>query len=161
MQLASSLSKAKAVQKPFPFKGEQGSDVRRFLTAFTMWVMAQDTALNIIDQQGNAVSHHDLEWICATLSYLQDNAAIWASPTMEEFVTRHVPFEKQWEIFHKQFKARFKIINKAVDAKEKLYILWQDTLTVSEYAALFKELMAYTGYSQADLRDCFYKHLSP
>jgi len=26
MQLASNLSKAKAVQKPSPFKGEQGSD---------------------------------------------------------------------------------------------------------------------------------------
>ena len=36
-QLASSLSKAKAIQRPSPFKGEHGSDARRFLAAFTMW----------------------------------------------------------------------------------------------------------------------------
>jgi len=36
MQLASSLSKAKAIQKPFPFKREQGSNAHCFLTAFTM-----------------------------------------------------------------------------------------------------------------------------
>ena len=35
MQLASNLSKAKAVQKPFAFKGEQGSDA--LLAVFTMW----------------------------------------------------------------------------------------------------------------------------
>jgi hypothetical protein len=30
MQLANSLSKAKSVQKPSPFKGEHGTDARRF-----------------------------------------------------------------------------------------------------------------------------------
>ena len=47
MQLANNLSKAKSVQKPSPFKGEHGSDARRFLAAFTMWAMAQGTALNV------------------------------------------------------------------------------------------------------------------
>ena len=47
-----------------------------------------------------------------------------------------------------------------VDAKEKLRVLWQDRATVLKYAALFKELMAHTGYSQSDLWDCFYEHLS-
>jgi hypothetical protein len=63
MQLANNLSKAKAVQKPSPFKREHGSDARRFLAAFTMWAMAQGTSLNVVDQQGNAVNHHDMEWI--------------------------------------------------------------------------------------------------
>ena len=52
-------------------------------------------------------------------------------------------------------------MNEAVDAKEKLRVLWQDTSSVPEYAAQFKELMARTGYSTADLRDRFYEHLSP
>jgi hypothetical protein len=68
MQLASNLSKAKAVQKPSPFKGEQGSDARRFLAAFTMWAMAQGTTLNIVDRQGGYVEGRDMEWICAALS---------------------------------------------------------------------------------------------
>jgi hypothetical protein len=32
--------------------------------------------------------------------------------------------------------------------------------THPQYAALFKELMACTGYSSIDLWDCFYKHLA-
>jgi len=61
MQLANNLSKAKAVQKPSPFKGEHGSDARRFLAAFTMWAMAQGTSLNVVDQQGNAVDRRNME----------------------------------------------------------------------------------------------------
>ena len=125
-----------------------------------MWAMAQGTALNVVDQQGNAVNRRNMEWIRAALSYLQDDASIWASPAMEEFATGGVPFSGQWETFRKHFKARFETVDEAVNAKEKLRVLWQDTFTVSEYAALFKELMARTGYSSADLRDRFYEHLS-
>jgi hypothetical protein len=59
-----------------------------------------------------------------------------------------------------QFKARFETVDEAVDAKEKLRVLWQDSSSVPEYAALFKQLMARTRYSSADLRDRFYEHLS-
>jgi len=93
MQLANNLGKAKAVQKPSPFKGEQGSDARRFLAAFTMWAMAQGTVLNVVDQQGDAVDRRDLEWIRAALSYLTGDAAVWASPAMEEFAAGRVPFD--------------------------------------------------------------------
>ena len=161
MQLANSLSKAKAVQKPAAFKGEQGSDARRFLAAFTMWALAQGTALNVVDQQGDPVDSRDREWIRAALSYLQDDAAIWAAPSMEKFANGGVPFDGQWATFRDQFKARFETVDEAVDAKEKLRVLWQDSSTVPEYTALFKELMARTGYSTADLRDRFYEHLSP
>jgi Retrotransposon gag protein len=160
MQLANNLSKAKAVQKPSPFKGEHGSDARRFLAAFTMWAMAQGTSLNVVDQQGNAVDRRDMEWIRAALSFLQDDASVWAAPAMEEFADGGVPFNDNWQRFRTQFKARFETVDEAVDAKEKLRVLWQDSSTVPEYAALFKEAMARTGYSSADLRDRFYEHLS-
>jgi Retrotransposon gag protein len=103
MQLANNLSKAKAVQKPSPFK---------------------------------------------------------ASPAMEEFASGGTPFDNDWDWFRGQFKARFETVDEAVDAKEKLRVLWQDNSTVPECAALFKELMTRTGYSSTDLRDRFYKHLA-
>jgi hypothetical protein len=124
-----------------------------------MWAMAQGTALNIVDQHGEAVDCRDMEWIRAALSYLQDDAAVWASPAMEEFAVGRVPFDNQWDHFREQFKAQFEMVDEAVDAKEKLRTLWQDTSTVPEYAALFKELMARTGYSMPNLRDRFYEHL--
>ena len=159
MQLANNLSKAKSVQKPSPFKGEHGSNARQFLAAFTMWAMAQGTALNIVDQQGTAIGRRDMEWIRAALSYLQDNASIWASPAMEEFATGGVPFGNRWDMFREHFKARFEMVDEVVDAKEKLRVLWQNSSTIPEYAMLFKELMARMGYSSANLRDRFYEHL--
>jgi hypothetical protein len=161
MGLANNLSKAKAVQKPSPFKGEHGSDARRFLAAFTMWATVQGTALNTVDQQGNTVDRRDVEWIRAALSYLQDEAAVWGSPAMEEFASGGIPFDNDWDTFREQFKSRFETVNEAVDAKEKLRVLEQNESTVPEYAAQFKELMARTGYSSVDLRDRFYEHLAP
>jgi hypothetical protein len=161
MNLANNLSKAKAVQKPSPFKGEQGSDARRFLAAFTMWATVQGTALNTVNEHGEAVDRRDVEWIRAALSYLQDEAAIWGSPAMEEFALGGIPFDNSWDTFREQFKARFETVNEAVDAKENLRVLWQNKLTVAQYAAKFKEIMARTGYSPVDLRDRFYDHLAP
>jgi len=99
MQLASNLLKAKAVQKPSPFKGECSDNTHCFFVAFTMWVMAQGTALNVVDQQGDPVDQCDAEWIRAALSYLQDDAAVWAVPVMEEFTEGTAPFSSQWHIF--------------------------------------------------------------
>jgi hypothetical protein len=101
-----------------------------------------------------------MEWIRAALSYLQDDASIWAAPAMEEFADGGIPFGGLWATFREQFKAWFETVDEAVDAKEKLRVLWQDNSSVPEYAALFKELMARTGYSSVDLRDRFYEHLS-
>jgi hypothetical protein len=114
MNLANNLSKAKAVQKPSPFKGEQGSDARRFLAAFTMWATVQGSALNTVNEHGEAVDRRDVEWIHAALSYLQDEAAIWGSPAMEEFATGGIPFDSDWGMFCKQFKARLETVNEAV-----------------------------------------------
>ena len=160
MSLANNLSKAKAVQKPAPFKGEHGSDARRFLAAYDMWATAQGTALNTVDREGNPVARKDAEWIRAALSYLQDDASIWASPSMEIFASGRVPFDGLWETFRAQFKARFETVDEAVDAKEKLRVLWQGKTTVPKYAAQFKEYMMRTGYSATDLRDRFYDHLT-
>ena len=91
------------------------------------------------------------EWIRVALSYLQDDVAIWAAPAMEEFANRGVLFYGQWGVFYTEFKAHFETIDEAVDAKERLQKLEQGTSTIPEYTALFKQLMACTGYSLADL----------
>jgi hypothetical protein len=55
---------------------------------------------------------------------------------------------------------RFKTVDEAINAKEKLRVLWQDSSIIPEYVALFKQLMAHTGYSSGDLHNHFYEHLS-
>ena len=80
---------------------------------------------------------------------------------MEVFADGLVPFDNRWEGFRQQFKVRFETADEAVDAKEKLRLLFQETSSIPEYAARFKQVMVRTGYSAADLRDRFYDHLHP
>ncbi|EJF55392.1 hypothetical protein DICSQDRAFT_141950 [Dichomitus squalens LYAD-421 SS1] len=162
-QLANSTTgtnSVKAVQKPSLFKGGQGGEARRFLAAFTLWAMSQGSTLNHVDATGNTISAHDDQWIRAVLSFMQDSAALWATPAMEEITQGTTPFKGLWTEFRTQFKARFETVDEAVDAKERLRTLWQGSMTVPEYAARFNELSTRTGYSKADLRDCFYEHLA-
>jgi Retrotransposon gag protein len=91
---------------------------------------------------------------------MQDDAAIWAAPAIEEFANGGMLFNHSWKRCCEQFKMRFEMVDEAVKAKEKLCILWQDTSTIPKYAALFKELMACTRYLSAHLYNWFYKHLS-
>ncbi len=151
---------SKAMQKPAPFKGEQGGEVCRFLAAFTMWAMSQGSALNVLDPQGNPTWARDDQWICTMLSYLQDDAAIWATPAMEALTQGNLPYNGNWNKFRTQFKACFEMVDKAVDVKEHLWKLWKGNLTLPEYATHFNGLAGHTGYSSQDLRDQFYEHLS-
>ncbi|PIL23033.1 hypothetical protein GSI_14340 [Ganoderma sinense ZZ0214-1] len=143
---------SKVVQKPAPFKGEQGAEARRFLAGFTMWATAQGSSLNVLDDQGLVTARRDAEWIRSILSYLHDDAAVWASPAMEVFAIGQIPFHGVWAEFCAEFKARFESVNEVIDAKEKLRDLWQGKLSVPEYAARFRELMDRTGYGNDDLR---------
>jgi len=161
LHLATSVSKTSSVMKPVPFKGESGDDARRFLAGFTLWAMAQGTGMNVVDHQGVAVRRRDFEWIRAVLSFMESDAAVWASPAMEQFAEGRIPFGGNWELFQDEFKARFEAVDEAIDAKEKLRALYQGLSSVPEYTARFKQLMARTRYSLADLRDRYYDHLSP
>ena len=155
---ASSVSKV--IQKLAPFKDEQGSEACHFFAAFMMWAMSQASALHHTDAQGQAIVAKDAKWIQAALSYLQDDAALWATPAMEELMAGHAPFNGPWTTFCDQFKAHFKTVDEAVNAKEKIRNLWQGSSTVPRYTAKFKELMGHTSYSSQDLHDQFWPHAS-
>ncbi|EJF61810.1 hypothetical protein DICSQDRAFT_136328 [Dichomitus squalens LYAD-421 SS1] len=155
-QLANSTTGAnslKAVQKPSPFKGEQGGEARRFLAAFTLWATSQGSTLNHVDATGNAISTRDDQWIRAVLSFMQDSAALWATPVMEEITQGTTPFKGLWMEFRTQFKAQFETVDEAVDAKERLRTLWQGSMTVPEYAARFNELSTRTEHLADSIKD--------
>ncbi|RPD58701.1 hypothetical protein L227DRAFT_484742, partial [Lentinus tigrinus ALCF2SS1-6] len=61
-------SSGKAVQKPAPFKGEQGGEARRFLAAFT--INTSYASLNHVDAAGNALGPRNDQWIRTVLSYM-------------------------------------------------------------------------------------------
>lgn len=160
VRVTTNANSSKVVQKPAAFTGVQGGEARRFLAAFTMWAMSQGASLNVLDPNGDPLQARDDQWIRTVLSYMQDDAALWATPAMEELTQGTTPFNGSWNDFRQQFKARFETVDEAVDAKERLRKLWQGSSTLPEYAARFNELAGRTGYSAQDLRDRFYEHLS-
>ncbi|ESK83511.1 hypothetical protein Moror_4874 [Moniliophthora roreri MCA 2997] len=90
---------------------------------------------------------------------MQDDAAVWATPAMEEVAQGRHLYDNSWNEFVKEFKLRFETTDEAADAKERLHVLFQGKQSVAEYAAKFKEIMLRTSYSSADLHDRFYEHL--
>lgn len=148
-----------AFQKPAAFEGNRGADARRFLAAFSNYAMGTGRQLNDPNHAGG-FTRNDAAWIQASLSHLSKEAAIWATPYMEELAAGRTPFDSDWDKFVAAFKLRFETADEAVEAKEALRTLFQGSKTVPEYTARFQEVAPRTGYSEADLRDRFYEHLA-
>jgi hypothetical protein len=125
---------------PQPFKGQRGPDARRFLAAFWAWA-AQQPQLQDYKQ-----------WIVAVFSYLHDNAAIWATPYLEQQKRGETPFDGSWTKFKEKFKARFETVNKQYDARRYIKSLKQCWLSVVEYIAKFAKYKDRTGFLPEDLR---------
>ncbi|ESK81841.1 hypothetical protein Moror_9637, partial [Moniliophthora roreri MCA 2997] len=135
---ASTSSDQKPFQKPSAFTGK--------------------LALNRANADGTWAREDGL-WIRLALTFMQDDAAVWATPAMEEVAQGRHSYDNSWEEFVKGFKLRFETTDEAADAKERLRVLFQEKQSVAEYAAKFKEIMSRTGYSSADLHDRFYEHM--
>lgn len=86
------------------------------------------------------------------MSFLTDDAALWAVAEMEKSGGATHPFGGNWNTFETAFKARFETINETTDARDRLKALRQ-TGTVAAYIAEFEQLMGRTGFSENDLRD--------
>ena len=102
----------------------------------------------------------------AAISFLKGDTAIWATPIAENITqvnnwTQGVTLTyADWNAFKAAFKACFETADAMADTKESLKHLWQGRNTVAHYAATFKQHASCTGYSDEDLRDCFYEHLA-
>jgi hypothetical protein len=125
---------------PQPFKGPRGPDARRFLAAFWVWA-AQQPQLQDYEQ-----------WIAAVFSYLHDNAAIWATPCLEQQKCGETPFNGSWTKFEEKFKARFKTVNEQYDIRVYIKSLKQGLLSVVEYIAKFAKYKDRTDFLPEDLR---------
>lgn len=152
--IANHVSTNKGVSKPQNYDGKRSDDARRFLAAFELWV------------SGIPALADEEKRIKSAISFLEGDAAIWATPISENIsqVAGNVPgvtlLYPTWNTFRDAFKGRFETVNAEVDAKQALKYLWQGKNSVASYAATFKQYASRTGYSDKDLRDRFYEHLA-
>lgn len=145
-----------AFAKPQVYKGATGADARRFLAGFSCY--AQSTGAQLNTPQGLRIDHL---WIHAALGYLQDEAALWATPYLEEIASGTIPFGGSWEQFVKQFKLRFESTDERHDAIESMKRLHCGKDPVGSYASKFKQVAPRTGFSDLDLKERFREHLPP
>lgn len=148
------VNASKVVSKPQVYNGKRGEDARQFIAAFELWAGNNPTLTGSYQKK-----------IKAAVSFLEGDAAIWATPYTET-INQHnadptiaFPFNS-WNMFQQAFKARFETADAEVDAKEALRTLWQGRKSVANYVATFKQYSSRTEYSDKDLRDRLYDHLA-
>lgn len=132
--------------KPQNYDGKRSDDAWRFLAAFELW-----------SHQIPSLRSDDEKRIKSAISYLEGEAAIWATPISENIsnVDRGVLGAtlayRTWDSFKDAFKGRFETVDAEVDAKAILKKLWQNKNTVAAYASAFKQYASRTNYSDGDL----------
>ncbi|KAK7019688.1 hypothetical protein VNI00_018011, partial [Paramarasmius palmivorus] len=149
-QMSSKADQRSRSEKPAVFAGDGDSaDACRFLAAFSVYGWNSKREMNVQDADGQYY-RNDRVWISTALSFMVKDAALWATPYMEEYSLGRPIFDNNWATFEAAFKLRFESVDEKEDAKHRLKALHQDKMTVAEYTAKFKELMGRTGYSTED-----------
>jgi hypothetical protein len=144
---------------PQPFKGHRGPDARCFLATYAVWAM-QQPQLRLRTSTGKEEANLQ-KWITACLSYLKEDAAIWATLALKELRKGQDPYSGDWQKFEEVSKLRFETADELHDTCEYIKALFQGTSTLAEYKAKFEEHKDCTGFSDPDLQECFYDHLTP
>ncbi|KAF5340179.1 hypothetical protein D9758_014977 [Tetrapyrgos nigripes] len=142
-------SEKSSVAKPEPFTGKL-SDVRHFLSFFKKWAYKQKD----IDDEKKSIA--------TALSYLQGEAAEWVVRFTEQIAEAQktnsiVEFlwEGRWDNFEEEFKTRFGSMDEEGEAQKKIKKLVQGKQSVAQYAQVFQDLGARTGFSDTDLMERF------
>ncbi|KAF5392593.1 hypothetical protein D9757_002091 [Collybiopsis confluens] len=153
--MTNNMSTNKGVSKPQNYDGKRSDEARCFLASFALWARGIP-----------ALMADDRKLIKSAISFLEGDAAIWATPISENIsnVAENIPgitlLHPNWNLFQNAFKGRFEMVDAIADAKQLLKLLWQGRDTVATYVFTFKQYPSQTGYLDSNLRDCFYNHLA-
>ena len=93
------------IQKPSPYMGKSSPDAHCFIAVFTLYAQDTGTKLNecVMVSTEQKWKAGDQKWIWMALSFLQDEAAVWATPYIEKMVKDKITFPT-WNDFCAVFK---------------------------------------------------------
>jgi hypothetical protein len=80
------------------------------------------------------------------LSFIVEDAAVWARPHIESLAEGKTPFA-DWDAFLAAFKLKFKPVSPEADAKNKIIRMKQGKRTFGELVADFVTWALRTGWS--------------
>ena len=85
--------------------GKSSPDARHFIAAFTLYAQDTGTKLNthVMVSAEQKWKADNQKWIRTALSFLQDEAAVWATPYIEKMVKDEIAFPA-WNDFCAAFK---------------------------------------------------------
>ena len=149
--------KVPVVEKPAPFKGKNSEEARLFRSAFAVYAGYNSETFGIRDATGTLVRVNGEVQLDATkvivnaLSFMVDDAALWARPHIETAAEGRAPFSTT-HAFFEAFKTKFEPIDATAEAKQRLMSLRQD----GTFAVLISEFETWsprTGWRERDLYD--------
>jgi hypothetical protein len=126
------LSCSLVVEKPTSFKDKYSESAWLFCGAFYVWVKSNKQFYQywpngtcIINQNREELLDKS-KMITLALSFMSKNTAIWACLYLKQFVDHKLVFDNsKWNSFLKAFKQKFEFISAFIEAKNKLYNLYQ------------------------------------
>jgi hypothetical protein len=86
------------------------------------------------------------------LSFMAEDAAVWAQPHIESLAEGKTPFAS-WNAFLVAFKLKFELVSPEADVKNKIIGMKQGKCTFGELVADFEMWASRTGWSEQDLFD--------
>jgi hypothetical protein len=147
------------VEKPVVFKGKDSESARLFRSAFRVWINANEDRFALQDAQGkkvqgaNGATMLDVhKMVPSALSFMAEDAAVWARPHIESLAEGKTPFAS-WYAFLVAFKLKFEPVSSEADAKNKIIGMKQGKRTFGELVADFETWASRTGWSEQDLFD--------
>lgn len=150
--------KVSVVEKPKTFAGKDSESARLFRHAFLVWAKNNSNTFALRDAQGNVVSTGGVptldsnKCISSALSYMTDDAAVWARPHIEKVSAGTPPFP-DWDKFIEAFKAKFEPIDATTEAKNRIQSMRQGKRTFASLISEFETWSPRTGWTDMDLFD--------
>jgi hypothetical protein len=114
------------IEKPVVFKGKDSESARLFRSAFRIWINANEDRFVLRDAQGKKVQGANgailldvHKMVPLALSFIAEDAAMWARPYIESLAEGKTPFAS-WDAFLVAFKLKFEPVSPKADAKNKI-----------------------------------------
>jgi hypothetical protein len=149
------------IEKPVVFKGKDSELAQLFWSAFHIWINANEDCFTLRDPQGkkvqgtNGATLLDVhKMVPSALSFMVEDAAVWAQPHIESLAKGKTPFA-DWDTFLAAFKLKFELVSLKADIKNKIIGMKQGKRTFCELVANFNTWASCTSWSDQDLFDCF------
>lgn len=164
----STRNERSVVEKPQPFKGNGSEHARVFWSAFIIYARNHEREFGVNDVNGRPLFDvhnqrvlNQTKLITSFLTFMQDEAAVWARPQLEMLAENRVIYNDNFYDLLTAFKLKFEPLQADMEARSKIAKMSQGNRSFTAFIAEFETWSPRTGWSDTDLFSRLYEKLSP